>query len=57
VTSDLDQALDRGRLTLRGYDRVLRLGWTVADLAGRSSPHRDDLGAALVLRNQGPVAA
>jgi magnesium chelatase family protein len=57
VTGDLDRALDRGRLTLRGYDRVLRLGWTVADLAGRSTPDRDHLGVALTLRNQGPVAA
>ena len=57
VTVDLDRALDRGQITLRGYDRVLRLGWTVADLAGRGSPERDDLGLALTLRNQGPVAA
>lgn len=57
VTTDLDRALDRGQLTLRGYDRVLRLGWTVADLAGRPSPARGDLGTALTLRNQGPVAA
>ena len=27
-------ALDRGDLTLRGVDRVLRLAWTLADLAG-----------------------
>jgi len=57
VTADIDRALDRGQLTLRGYDRVLRLGWTVADLAGRTGPSRDDLGTALTLRNQGPVAA
>ncbi|GAA4718329.1 YifB family Mg chelatase-like AAA ATPase [Pedococcus ginsenosidimutans] len=57
VTADIDRALDRGQLTLRGYDRVLRLGWTVADLAGRVGPTRDDLGTALTLRNQGPVAA
>jgi magnesium chelatase family protein len=57
VTVDLDRALDRGMITLRGYDRVLRLGWTVADLAGRAVPDRDDLGLALTLRNQGPVAA
>ena len=57
VTADLDRALDRGLITLRGYDRVLRLGWTVADLAGRSGPGRDDLGLALAMRNQGPVAA
>ena len=57
VTTDLDRALDRGQITLRGYDRVLRLGWTVADLAGHDSPTRDDLGLGLTLRNQGPVAA
>jgi magnesium chelatase family protein len=57
VTADLDRALDRAQLTLRGYDRVLRVGWTVADLAGSSAPARDDLGMALTLRNQGPVAA
>jgi len=57
VTTDLDRALDRGQITLRGYDRVLRLGWTVADLGGHGSPDRADLGLALTLRNQGPVAA
>jgi magnesium chelatase family protein len=57
ATSDLDRALDRGRITLRGYDRVLRLGWTVADLAGHTVPDRSDLGLALTLRNQAPVAA
>jgi magnesium chelatase family protein len=57
VTIDLDAALDRGHLTLRGYDRVLRAGWTVADLAGRPSPTRADLSTALGLRNQGAVAA
>lgn len=57
VTVDLDRALDRGQITLRGYDRVLRLGWTVADLAGHTTPDRCDLGLALTMRNQGPVAA
>lgn len=57
VTTDLDRALDRGLITLRGYDRVLRLGWTVADLDGHPVPDRSDLGLALTMRNQGPVAA
>jgi magnesium chelatase family protein len=57
VTVDIDAALDRGHLTLRGYDRVLRVSWTVADLAGRSSPTRGDLGTALTLRPHGAVAA
>jgi magnesium chelatase family protein len=57
VTVDIDRALDRAQLTLRGYDRVLRVGWTLADLGGRNTPVRNDLGTALTLRNQGPVAA
>lgn len=57
TTTDLDRALDRGQLTLRGYDRVARVGWTIADLAGRDSPTRDDLGHALTLRNHEVVAA
>ena len=57
TTVDIDRALDRGALTLRGYDRVLRVGWTMADLAGRSRPGREDLGQALTFRSQGAVAA
>ncbi len=53
VTTDLDRALDRGALSLRGVDRVLRLAWTVADLAGRDRPTRDDVGLALGLRTRG----
>ncbi|HET8878964.1 MAG TPA: YifB family Mg chelatase-like AAA ATPase [Arthrobacter sp.] len=50
TTMVLDRALERGALTARGYDRVLRLAWTVADLAGRDSPDADDVGQALGLR-------
>jgi magnesium chelatase family protein len=57
VTTDIDRALERAHLTLRGYDRVVRVAWTVADLAGGSTPTRDDVSTALSLRNQGPVAA
>jgi magnesium chelatase family protein len=57
VTGDLDRALDRGRLTLRGYDRVLRLAWSVADLEGRPVPNRGDLGTALTLRTQETAVA
>jgi magnesium chelatase family protein len=57
VTGFLDRSLDRGLLTLRGYDRVLRVAWTVADLAGRPTPSAEDVGLALGLRHQGSVAA
>ena len=56
-TVDLDRAVDRGSLSLRGYDRCLRLAWTVADLAGRPTPTRDDVGLALSLRHRQAVAA
>ncbi|MGC5168469.1 YifB family Mg chelatase-like AAA ATPase [Luteimicrobium sp. DT211] len=50
---DVDRALERGTLSLRGADRVLRLAWTLADLAGREAPSRTDVGRALTLRTRG----
>jgi magnesium chelatase family protein len=46
----LDGALDRGLLTARGVDRVLRLAWTVADLAERDTPTTADVTQAITLR-------
>jgi magnesium chelatase family protein len=53
LLADVDTALDRGTLSLRGADRVLRLAWTVADLAGHAAPTRADVGAGLALRTRG----
>jgi magnesium chelatase family protein len=50
TTRILDFALERGSLTARGYDRVLRLAWTLADLSRRDVPDTDDVGQALGLR-------
>ena len=50
VRRPLDAALHRGSLTLRGYDRVLRVAWSLADLAGRSQLSAEDLGRALYLK-------
>ncbi|HLS46674.1 MAG TPA: hypothetical protein VK045_14695, partial [Ornithinicoccus sp.] len=50
-------AMDRGELTLRGYDRCLRLAWTVADLAGAERPEPEHLGHALTLRSSSELAA
>jgi magnesium chelatase family protein len=52
VTADADRGLDLGRLSLRGYDRVLRVAWTAADLAGRDRPDADDVGEAYALRTR-----
>lgn len=50
VLADVDRALDEGRLSLRGADRVLRIAWTVADLAGRDAPVAGDVAFAMALR-------
>ncbi len=50
TTTSIDRALERGGITMRGYDRVLRLGWTLADLDGAVSPSADHIGRALYLR-------
>lgn len=57
TTRILDQSLARGVLTARGYDRVLRLAWTLADLAGRERPDLNDIGQALSLRQAASAAA
>lgn len=57
LVADLDRAFERGLLSLRGVDRVLRVAWTVADLAGRDAPNRGDVGHALLLRTRGQAAA
>lgn len=50
VTAALDRSLERGGITMRGYDRILRLGWTLSDLDGATSPSSEHLGRALFLR-------
>ncbi|RBP67914.1 magnesium chelatase family protein [Brevibacterium sanguinis] len=49
---DLDRALDTGRITMRGYDRVLRVATTLADLEGAEAPTADRIRTALALRTQ-----
>lgn len=50
VRRPIDAALHRGSLTLRGYDRVLRVAWTLSDLAGQSAPTLGDIGRALFMK-------
>lgn len=50
IRRPLDDALQRGVLTLRGYDRVLRVAWSHADLAGRDELDVADIGRALYLK-------
>lgn len=54
---DVDRALDTGVLSLRGADRVLRVAWTLADLAGLDRPGSTEVGQALLLRTRGHGAS
>ena len=54
--SGVELALDRGLLSARGMDRVLRVAWTLADLAGRAVPGRDEVDEAMGLRLRGIAA-
>jgi magnesium chelatase family protein len=47
----LDEALDRGTLTLRGLDRCLRVAWTLADLRGTARPGSAEVRNAMNLRD------
>lgn len=50
-------ALERGKLSARGIDRVLRVAWTLADLAERGQPGPAEVGEALGLRDVAQMAA
>ncbi|MFF2203803.1 YifB family Mg chelatase-like AAA ATPase [Streptomyces sp. NPDC058145] len=47
---EAERSLERGVLTARGIDRVLRVAWTVADLVGHDRPDAGDVCLALQLR-------
>jgi magnesium chelatase family protein len=47
---DAWRALESGTLTARGFDRVLRLAWTLADLEGKPQPEAHEVGEALFFR-------
>ena len=51
-----ERALEQGALSVRGFDRVLRVAWTLADLAGRTAPGSDEVAEALGMRLQRAAA-
>ncbi|MGH3326513.1 MAG: YifB family Mg chelatase-like AAA ATPase [Streptomycetales bacterium] len=48
--ASVERAMDRGLLTARGFDRVLRVSWTLADLHRRDRPTAADVDTALFYR-------
>ncbi|MGA4508713.1 YifB family Mg chelatase-like AAA ATPase [Propionibacteriaceae bacterium G1746] len=53
----LDGALKRGQLSLRGIDKVWKVAWTIADLAGSDTIRRSHLATALAMRQHQTGAA
>ncbi|MFF6998124.1 YifB family Mg chelatase-like AAA ATPase [Streptomyces sp. NPDC008313] len=51
---EAERGLERGMLTARGLDRVLRVAWTVADLRGHDRPDAGDVALGLQLRTGVP---
>ena len=45
----LERAMDLGQISARGADRIIRLSWTLADLAGVDRPRLAEVGYALGL--------
>jgi len=56
VLRELDRMLAAGRASMRGYDRCLRLAWTLADLDGATSPSLEHIQAAVSLRGTDDLA-
>jgi magnesium chelatase family protein len=50
ATPAAEKALDTGQITARGYGRVLRVAWTLADLQGIGTPGEAQVGMALGYR-------
>jgi magnesium chelatase family protein len=50
ATACAESALDQGRITARGFGRILRVAWTIADLQGVGTPGADQVGLALGYR-------
>lgn len=50
----LKSALTRGAISMRGFDKCLRIAWTLADLGERARPSSDDFAKAIWLRGVEP---
>ncbi|MEO8887707.1 MAG: YifB family Mg chelatase-like AAA ATPase [Jatrophihabitantaceae bacterium] len=50
VLAPAEAYLRRGDISARGFDRILRMAWTLADLAGHTVPDAGDVGVALFFR-------
>lgn len=53
----LDSLAGQARLSMRGYDRCLRLAWTLADLDGATTPNHEHVARAVALRGTDSLVA
>jgi magnesium chelatase family protein len=52
VLHPLTQQVDHGTLSARGFDRVVRVAWTIADCDGHDRPDLGDIAEAIDLRTR-----
>jgi magnesium chelatase family protein len=45
----LDRAMELGQVSARGADKIVRVAWSLADLAGRPRPGPDEVKTAIGL--------
>jgi magnesium chelatase family protein len=50
TTHQLTEEIEKGLLSARGFDRVLKMAWTISDLDGRDRPTASDIREAVYLR-------
>jgi magnesium chelatase family protein len=45
----LERVMELGQVSARGADKIIRVAWSLADLAGRDRPGVDEVGLAIGL--------
>ncbi|MEN9749634.1 MAG: hypothetical protein RL149_712, partial [Actinomycetota bacterium] len=56
ATRALDVSLSRGQISMRGYDRCLRVAQTLADLDGASTVDESHIAQSVALRGPDQIA-
>jgi magnesium chelatase family protein len=49
AVASLDKALELGQISIRGADKIVRVAWTLTDLAGQQQPEPDQIHLAIGL--------
>jgi len=47
--TSLDRAMELGQVSARGADKIVRVAWSLADLAGQDEPGADQVNLAIAL--------